>query len=1144
MKISQKKIGALVGLLLLVTACVILLFSAKSTTQIVHAIAPNEIDATFSYTRLNETDCEVRISNPDTATKANIPAHVTIDDNQYRVTEVALNGFMSSTYLKRVTLPYTIKKIGNTAFANCTALENIFMVNVEYIGNNVFMGCDNLENIVIPESVYHMGSYVFRSCSTIVRVRAATVGSDWSTKWNSNNLVQEVEFNSNYCESTILEPIYEMTRTRSMTLSSTLIGYSVAAGQPYAEAHYSNETIIIPAFENGFPVLVIEQYAYYRNNFDRLIVENSSQSISIETGAFFQTYCNSIIINRDIDYTDKNNDNGLSENIFASSTVNKIVLPYETPGLCNAMFQNCGSLENIYFISPSGSIDTENIISDLSDENSIGIVKLPVSNNFTKIGESAFSRTYGIKTLCIPNNVKTVESKILDGWRNNQSVEIDFTCGQLPDRVSDNLGWHMDWDSNNSGQVLYSKYRITFDACGGEMEEKYLDVARDKTIGQLPNPSKAAADFGGWYTQEKGLGEQYDGSEKLNNENITLYAFWALLAKFDSNGGSSCKDIAGVEGDTITLPSSTLGGYKGRWINDSNNYEYNFGSEYTFSDGSVNFTAEWTEKTFDELKNSSGIYEIWTENQLNYLNEYGMGGHYFMLMSDFDLEDNWGGISEFNGILDGNNHNIKYKNSTVPYGKNYGFICFNRGTIKNIKFQPTISNVSDKPNSNDKAVIFGVGGAVGVNYGRIENVNVNRTVSNPYMDSNGNHAVDIYSYYSTWLNIGGIVGANYSVVDSCTNYASIAGGNSMAGIVGLNYKEARILNCKNNGKIYFNHSTYATVTIGGVVGTVQDKGYIKNCTTSSSAIITWAAKLNASDQSTPLIGRFAGQAYETVTSENNSAFGKVEVVDDVYFKLSTSQKEFAKDQDVGKIVKAPSSSGGSSGGGCVASGTLITLSNGTQLPVEALTGNEELLVWNMFTGTFDVAPILFIDSDSAEMFEVINLYFSDGTEVEVISEHAFWDFDLNQYVFLRNDASKYIGHWFNKQTQINGEFTYSKVQLVDVTISEKYTMAWSPVTYGHLCYYVNGMLSMPGATEGLINIFNVDAETMRYDETSFIADIETYGLFTYEEFNEYLPVSYEVFEAFGGQYLKVSIGKGLIDFETLADLLNRYSDFL
>lgn len=229
---------------------------------------------------------------------------------------------------------------------------------------------------------------------------------------------------------------------------------------------------------------------------------------------------------------------------------------------------------------------------------------------------------------------------------------------------------------------------------------------------------------------------------------------------------------------------------------------------------------------------------------------------------------------------------------------------------------------------------------------------------------------------------------------------------------------------------------------------------------------------------------------------------------------------------------------------CVAEGTMITLADGSQVAVEDLTGEELLLVWNLFTGTFDVAPILFIDSDPYTEYEIIHLYFSDGTEVKVISEHGFWDIDLNKYVFLRNDAAQYIGHWFNKQTDDgNGNMVWTAVQLVDVDIYTEYTTAWSPVTFGHLCYYVNGMLSMPGATEGLINIFEVDASTMQYDAASFAADIATYGLFTYEEFAEIIPIPEVIFEAFNGQYLKVSIGKGLITMDGLIALIERYADF-
>ena len=228
---------------------------------------------------------------------------------------------------------------------------------------------------------------------------------------------------------------------------------------------------------------------------------------------------------------------------------------------------------------------------------------------------------------------------------------------------------------------------------------------------------------------------------------------------------------------------------------------------------------------------------------------------------------------------------------------------------------------------------------------------------------------------------------------------------------------------------------------------------------------------------------------------------------------------------------------------CVAEGTLITLADGTQKPVEQLNGNELLLVWNLHTGKFDVAPILFIDSDPAREYEIIHLYFSDGTNVKVIFEHAFWDFDLNQYVFLRNDAAKYIGHWFNKQIiDDDGNLSWFKVQLTDVQIYTEYTTAWSPVTFGHLCYYINGMLSMPGATEGLINIFEVDGEIMQINQEKFLCDIEIYGLLTYEYFEDLIPEI--MFEAFQGQYLAVSMGKDLLTEEQLIKLIERYSKFL
>lgn len=223
---------------------------------------------------------------------------------------------------------------------------------------------------------------------------------------------------------------------------------------------------------------------------------------------------------------------------------------------------------------------------------------------------------------------------------------------------------------------------------------------------------------------------------------------------------------------------------------------------------------------------------------------------------------------------------------------------------------------------------------------------------------------------------------------------------------------------------------------------------------------------------------------------------------------------------------------------------MITLADGSKKAVEDLTGDEQLLVWNMKTGNFDSAPILFVDSEPIGHYEVINLTFSDGATVKVVSEHGFWDVDLNRYVYLDKNAAQYIGHRFNKRAEnADGTFGWQEVELTDVDISEEVTTVYSPVTYGHLCYYVNEMLSMPGGIAGMFNIFDVDGQTMTIDEEALTEDIATYGTFTYEEFYELYPIPEEVFEAYNGRYLKVAIGKGLITYERIGELIERYAEF-
>ena len=238
----------------------------------------------------------------------------------------------------------------------------------------------------------------------------------------------------------------------------------------------------------------------------------------------------------------------------------------------------------------------------------------------------------------------------------------------------------------------------------------------------------------------------------------------------------------------------------------------------------------------------------------------------------------------------------------------------------------------------------------------------------------------------------------------------------------------------------------------------------------------------------------------------------------------------------GTLTKLEASGGG--GSSCVTADTLITLADGTQKRVDQLTGNEMLLVWNLETGKYDAAPIVFVDSEQESEYEIIHLYFSDGSDVKVIYEHGFFDLDLGKYVYI--DASNYadyVGHRFVKQGDISGN-TWEEVILEQVVLEKEITTAWSPVTFSHLCYYTNGTLSMPGGIAGLFNIFDVDTSVMAYDAQKKVADIAAYGLLTLEDFGG--MITEDAFKAFNGAYLNVAIGKGLLTWEDIAYMADRY----
>jgi len=221
---------------------------------------------------------------------------------------------------------------------------------------------------------------------------------------------------------------------------------------------------------------------------------------------------------------------------------------------------------------------------------------------------------------------------------------------------------------------------------------------------------------------------------------------------------------------------------------------------------------------------------------------------------------------------------------------------------------------------------------------------------------------------------------------------------------------------------------------------------------------------------------------------------------------------------------------------CIASGTMVTLADGTQKKVEDLEGDDMLLVFNHETGAYEVAPIMFIENDGWREYTLINLEFSDGTKTRIIYEHALFDLTLNKYVYFNDtNYAQFIGHEF---VIVDEQMNRTTVTLEKSYKTREYSGCYSLITAYHSNYFIDGLLSIPGGMDGLFNFFEYDKD-LAYDSEKMEQDIEKYGLYTYEDFAEYVP--YEVFEyMFPAKYYKIAVGKGLITFDEIIGLIEFY----
>ena len=141
---------------------------------------------------------------------------------------------------------------------------------------------------------------------------------------------------------------------------------------------------------------------------------------------------------------------------------------------------------------------------------------------------------------------------------------------------------------------------------------------------------------------------------------------------------------------------------------------------------------------------------------------------------------------------------------------------------------------------------------------------------------------------------------------------------------------------------------------------------------------------------------------------------------------------------------------------CLIKGTLITLADGSKKPVEDITYDDELLVWNFYKGCFDKAKPRWIKI--AQTASVYNkLTFDNGATLGLVGEGG-----TQGYHRIFNEQARLFTHTGVPETPV-GTITFAedctKPTLVKQELVHEEVEFYNVITETHFNLFANGILT-------------------------------------------------------------------------------------
>ena len=350
-------------------------------------------------------------------TTVSIPAQVESDGVAYSVVTISNSAFYDCYKITSLSLPSTLKTIGDYAFRYSGIKEMVIPEGCETVGNYAFAYCSNLKKLTLPSTLAAIGNNAFQSNRAL-----NAVVSHIQTPMNIDvNVFQIVNWNSDKQE-------YEYTP------SPAILYVPVGTKSAYQ---------------------AIEGWTQFAK-----IVEGDPFEVTID-GLKYQCLASekTATVLQDDSYKELTT-------VSIPAQVEHEGVTYHVVAISNSAFDDCYKITSLTLPS------TLKTIGDYAFRYCSGMKDLVIPEGCETIGNYAFADCYGLRKLTLPSTLTSIGN---NAFRSNETLNAVVSHIQTPMNIDVNVFQIVNWNSDKQEYEYTPSPAALYVPIGSKMEYEAIE---------------------------------------------------------------------------------------------------------------------------------------------------------------------------------------------------------------------------------------------------------------------------------------------------------------------------------------------------------------------------------------------------------------------------------------------------------------------------------------------------------------------------------------------------------------------------------------------------------------------------------------------------------------------------------------------